>query len=101
MLRELCVQGQAGARPLDPRLHASRAVLNSVLTLVFGVRAGSADHPLVGRWLRLSQEFMCVFASALSGVRADGVLGCAGTARARCRTGSTSCLPCATSRGGR
>ncbi|KAF4604487.1 hypothetical protein EYR40_003261 [Pleurotus pulmonarius] len=58
LVRELFTYGQAGNAPINPQPHAGRCSLNNMLTIVFGTRTDSIDHPLVGRALRLSREFM-------------------------------------------
>ena len=58
MVRELYKKGQAGLAPINPQPHAGRCSLNNMLTIVFGMRTDSTEHPLVGRALKLSREFM-------------------------------------------
>jgi len=58
LLRELYAKGKAGAAPINPQPHAGRCSLNNMLTIVFGTRTDSIDHPLVGRALKISREFM-------------------------------------------
>lgn len=58
LVRELFTHGQAGNAPINPQPHAGRCSLNNMLTIVFGTRTDSIDHPLVGRALGLSREFM-------------------------------------------
>ncbi|KAF9456426.1 cytochrome P450 [Collybia nuda] len=57
LVQELYKQGHAGTAPIDPRPHAGRCALNNMLTIVFGTRTDSINHPLVGHALRLSREF--------------------------------------------
>ncbi|GJE93448.1 cytochrome P450 [Phanerochaete sordida] len=58
MLRNLYSKGQAGAVPINPQPHAGRTSLNNILTIAFGIRTDTIDHPLVGHWLKHSREFM-------------------------------------------
>jgi Cytochrome P450 len=68
LVRELFRYGRAGTEPLNPQPHAGRCSLNTMLTIVFGIRTDTLEHPLVAHALRLSREFMSVsqFAQALS-----------------------------------
>jgi hypothetical protein len=50
-----CVGGTAD---INPQVYAGRCSLNNMLTITFGCRADSIHHPIVGRALRLSREFM-------------------------------------------
>lgn len=52
--------GKAGMEPVNPQPHAGRCSLNAMLTMVFGIRADTLEHSLVGRVLRVSREFMSV-----------------------------------------
>ncbi|KAG5640609.1 hypothetical protein DXG03_007942 [Asterophora parasitica] len=58
LVRELYNYGKAGAVPINPQPHAGRASLNNMLTIVFGMRTDTIEHPLVARALKLSREFM-------------------------------------------
>ncbi|CCM00858.1 uncharacterized protein FIBRA_02904 [Fibroporia radiculosa] len=58
MVQELYKMGKAGHAPINPQPHAGRCSLNNMLTIVFGMRTDSTEHPLVGRALKLSREFM-------------------------------------------
>lgn len=58
MLRNLYTKGDAGATPINPQPHAGRTSLNNILTIAFGLRTDTIDHPLVGHWLKHSREFM-------------------------------------------
>ncbi|KAF8878782.1 cytochrome P450 [Infundibulicybe gibba] len=58
LVQELYRHGKAGLAPINPQPHAGRCSLNNMLTIVFGIRTDTIDHPLVGRALRLSREFM-------------------------------------------
>lgn len=60
LVQELYRYGKAGKAPVNPQPHAGRCSLNNMLTIVFGTRADTIDHPLVGHALRLSREFMSV-----------------------------------------
>jgi hypothetical protein len=40
--------------------HAGRSILNNMLSITFGFRTNSPNHPLVGRALEMSREFMFV-----------------------------------------
>lgn len=58
LVQELYRYGKAGKEPVNPQPHAGRCSLNNMLTMVFGIRTDTLEHPLVGRVLRLSREFM-------------------------------------------
>ncbi|KAL0957853.1 hypothetical protein HGRIS_000037 [Hohenbuehelia grisea] len=58
LVKELYRYGKAGAAPINPQPHAGRCSLNNMLTITFGTRTDSIDHPLVSQALRLSREFM-------------------------------------------
>jgi hypothetical protein len=61
LIQELYKSGKAGMEPVNPQPHAGRCSLNNMLTLVFGIRTDTIDHPLVRQVLKLSREFMLVF----------------------------------------
>ncbi|KAF9000908.1 cytochrome P450 [Cyathus striatus] len=44
--------------PINPQPYAGQCSLNNMLTVVFGTRTDSINHPLVARALLLSREFM-------------------------------------------
>ncbi|EED80655.1 predicted protein [Postia placenta Mad-698-R] len=58
MMMNLYLIGKGGVAPINPQPHAGRCSLNNMLTIVFGTRTDSIDHPLVNRALMLSREFM-------------------------------------------
>lgn len=58
MLKYLYISGEAGAAPVNPAPHAGRTSLNNILTIAFGTRTDTPDHPLVAHWLKHSREFM-------------------------------------------
>ncbi|KIK51635.1 hypothetical protein GYMLUDRAFT_50453 [Collybiopsis luxurians FD-317 M1] len=58
LIKDLMKYGKAGAAPINPQPHAGRCSLNNMLTVAFGTRTDSIDHPLVAKALRLSREFM-------------------------------------------
>ncbi|KXN91381.1 3-hydroxyphenylacetate 6-hydroxylase [Leucoagaricus sp. SymC.cos] len=58
LIQDLYKYGKAGYVPINPQPHAGRCSLNNMLTIVFGIRTDSIDHPLVARALKLSREFM-------------------------------------------
>lgn len=60
LIQDLYKHSKAGKAPINPQPHAGRCSLNNMLTIVFGTRTDSIDHPLVGHALRLSREFMLV-----------------------------------------
>ena len=66
LVQELYRYGKAGMEPVNPQPHAGRCSLNAMLSLVFGIRTDALEHPLVGRVLRLSREFMSVSQRQLS-----------------------------------
>ena len=53
-------------------------------TITFGLRTDSLDHPLVGRALALSREFMYVTSSFITNTHRDSFHGLAGTAQGPC-----------------
>uniref|UniRef100_A0A0W0FAE3 Cytochrome P450 n=1 Tax=Moniliophthora roreri TaxID=221103 RepID=A0A0W0FAE3_MONRR len=58
LIKELIEYGKAGTLPVNPQPHAGRCSLNNMLTVVFGMRTDSINHPLVAKALRISREFM-------------------------------------------
>ena len=58
MIRDLFVDGKAGLRAINPSPYASRAALNNVLTLIYGMRTELMADPVVWEVLRISREFM-------------------------------------------
>jgi hypothetical protein len=60
LVKELYKSGKAGVEPVNPQPHAGRCSLNAMLTIVFGIRTDTFEHPLAGRVLALSREFMLV-----------------------------------------
>lgn len=60
-LENLYIEGKAGKVPINPQSHVGRISLNNILTIVFGMRTSTMEHPLVAHWLRISREFMSVF----------------------------------------
>ncbi|KAJ3552024.1 hypothetical protein NM688_g4378 [Phlebia brevispora] len=58
MVKQLYICGGAGTLPINPQPHAGRTSLNNILTIAFGTRTDSIDHPLVAHWLKHSREFM-------------------------------------------
>ena len=58
MIRDLFVDGKAGLRAINPSPYASRAALNNVLTLIYGIRTESMADLVVWEVLRISREFM-------------------------------------------
>jgi cytochrome P450 len=60
LVKNLYKSGKAGMEPINPQPHAGRCSLNAMLTIVFGIRTDTLEHPLVGRVLMLSREFMSV-----------------------------------------
>ncbi|GJE97683.1 cytochrome P450 [Phanerochaete sordida] len=57
MLKALYIKSQGGTLPLDPHPHFARTSLNNLLTVLFGLRTDTVDHPLVAHWLKLTQEY--------------------------------------------
>lgn len=47
-----------GKNLVNPQPYAGRCSLNNMLTIVFGMRTSSVDHPMVSTALRLSRAFM-------------------------------------------
>ena len=58
LIQELYKYGKGGMDTVNPQPHAGRYSLNVMLTIVFGTRTDTLEHPLVGRVLKLSREFM-------------------------------------------
>jgi hypothetical protein len=58
LVRDLYRLTKGGTLPINPQSHAGRCSLNNMLTIVFGTRTDSVEHPLVARALALSREFM-------------------------------------------
>ncbi|KIK59344.1 hypothetical protein GYMLUDRAFT_169823 [Collybiopsis luxurians FD-317 M1] len=58
LIKDLLRYGKNGMAPVNPQPHAGRCSLNNMLTVAFGSRTDSIDHPLVAKALRLSREFM-------------------------------------------
>ncbi|KAF9486131.1 cytochrome P450, partial [Pholiota conissans] len=58
LVHDLYAHTQGGKLPINPQPHAGRCSLNNMLTITFGMRTDSIDHPLVAEALRLSREFM-------------------------------------------
>ncbi|KAJ3890193.1 cytochrome P450 [Lentinula edodes] len=58
LVKAMYQESKAGQVPINPQPHAGRASLNNMLSIVFGFRTDSIYHPLVGRALKLSREFM-------------------------------------------
>jgi hypothetical protein len=47
-----------GTVDINPQVYAGRCSLNNMLTVTFGFPADSIHHPMVGRALHLSRDFM-------------------------------------------
>ena len=58
MIQCLFKESQGGKALVNPQPLAGRCSLNNMLSIVFGTRTDSVQHPLVARSLRLSREFM-------------------------------------------
>ncbi|KAF5367594.1 hypothetical protein D9757_010645 [Collybiopsis confluens] len=58
LIKDLLQHGKNGTMAVNPQPHAGRCSLNNMLTVVFGTRTDSIDHPLVSKALGLSREFM-------------------------------------------
>jgi hypothetical protein len=63
MVNCLLIAGQNGSMMVNPQPFAGRCSLNNMLTIVFGMRTDSIEHPLVSKSLRIGREFMSVFSS--------------------------------------
>ena len=74
MLKNLYLEGDAGAAPINPQPHAGRTSLNNILTITFATRTDTADHPIIGHWLKHSREFMFVFIDTLHEMFTDPIL---------------------------
>jgi Cytochrome P450 len=60
LVRELFRYARGGTEPLNPQPHVGRCSLNIMLTIAFGIRTDTLEHPIVRHALRLSREFMSV-----------------------------------------
>ncbi|KAG7085967.1 hypothetical protein E1B28_003492 [Marasmius oreades] len=58
LIKDILQHSNFGKSPVNPQPHAGRCSLNNMLTVAFGMRTDSIDHPLVAKALRLSREFM-------------------------------------------
>lgn len=58
MIQCLYKESQGGKALINPQPFAGRCSLNNMLSIVFGTRTGSVEHPQVAKSLRLSREFM-------------------------------------------
>lgn len=58
MIHALWQASHGGTALVNPQPYAGRCSLNNMLTVVFGIRTASVDHPLVAKALSLSREFM-------------------------------------------
>ncbi|KAF9443096.1 cytochrome P450 [Macrolepiota fuliginosa MF-IS2] len=58
LVSNLYTYGKAGGVPVNPQPHAGQCSLNTMLTITFGIRTDTIDHPLAARALKLSREFM-------------------------------------------
>ncbi|CAG8891773.1 unnamed protein product [Penicillium egyptiacum] len=58
LVKALLIESKGGLAPVDPQPYAGRCSLNNMTTITFGFRADSIHHPLVGRALKPSREFM-------------------------------------------
>lgn len=58
LMRDLYKYSEGGQLPINPQPFAGRCSLNNMLTVAFGIRTDTIDHPLVATALRLSREFM-------------------------------------------
>ncbi|KAF8221256.1 cytochrome P450 [Tricholoma matsutake] len=56
---------EGGMKPINPQPHACRCLLNNMLTIGFGTRTDTIDHPLMGRALRLSLSNLTDFVPLL------------------------------------
>ena len=63
MVRQLLVDGKAGASAINPRPYLSRCALNHMLLLTFGFPTERLDEPVVAESLRISRMFMYVCVS--------------------------------------
>lgn len=58
MMRALYADSKNGTAHINPQTYAGRCSLNNMLTITFGFRTDSVQHPMVKEALRLSREFM-------------------------------------------
>ncbi|KZT73750.1 cytochrome P450 [Daedalea quercina L-15889] len=58
LIKDLYQMSKGGSFPINPQPHAGRCSLNNMLTIVFGTRTDSIEHPMVRKSLMLSREFM-------------------------------------------
>ena len=58
MLQALFTDSKNGDAYINPQAYAGRCSLNNMLTITFGFRTDSINHPVVADALRLSRAFM-------------------------------------------
>ena len=58
LVHDLYYHSSGGKHPINPQPHAGRCSLNNMLTITFGMRTDTIEHPLVAEALRLSRAFM-------------------------------------------
>lgn len=58
MMNSLFNASNYGQNLVNPQPYAGRCSLNNMMTIVFGTRTDSVEHPMVKTALRLSREFM-------------------------------------------
>lgn len=58
MIVSLYEASNGGKSLVNPQPYAGRCSLNNMLTIVFGARTDSVNHPMVSTALRLSRAFM-------------------------------------------
>ena len=61
LVHDLYYHSSGGKLAINPQPHAGRCSLNNMLTITFGMRTDTIEHPLVAEALRLSRAFMSVF----------------------------------------
>ena len=60
LVHDLYYHSNGGKLAINPQPHAGRCSLNNMLTITFGMRTDTIEHPLVAEALRLSRAFMSV-----------------------------------------
>ena len=58
LMQDLYNYGKAGQIAFNPHPQMGRCALNNMLTVAFGFRTDTIEHPIVARALYLSREFM-------------------------------------------
>ncbi|EJF59447.1 hypothetical protein DICSQDRAFT_172044 [Dichomitus squalens LYAD-421 SS1] len=68
MIRNLFVDGKAGANAINPSPYASRSALNIFLLLISSIGTESMSDPVMSEVLRIERQFMNVTGSVSKAV---------------------------------